>query len=41
MARPPETLSSPAAVWASSAGVREKTLRIAAPISMVLVRAAR
>ena len=28
MARPPETLSRPAAVWSSAPGVREKTLRM-------------
>jgi hypothetical protein len=41
IARPPLTLSSPAAVCRSAAGVREYTFRMADAISMVSVFAAR
>ncbi len=41
MHRPPEMASTPAAVWAISAGEREYTEKTPAPISMRLVTAAR
>ena len=39
--RPPETKSSPAAVWAMHVAVRENTFKMPEPISIVEVLAAR